>query len=234
MKKVLLTLIAAVLIFACKKKEEEVKPEETPSATQWNAYFKMDGNLSDSTNTLTGTATDVTFGAKTASFNGTSSYAVIPAEGTITTPDQFSFSFFFKANYTDTRLKPRMVQMIDEKGHTIDVYIENSRVVVTNWDETQRKNVAELTTSTSPDLTKWHKVVITFDFPANEVKLYVDDQLTEAAKKGPLTKLGKARIILGRHEHLGSHAMDYYNGELDNLRLYGSIVAPSSFPQIVR
>jgi hypothetical protein len=114
------------------------------------------------------------------------------------------------------------------------MYIENSRVLVTNWDETQKKNVAELTTSTSPDMTKWHKVVASFDFTANEVKLYVDDQLAQTVKPGPLTKLGKARIILGRHEHLGSHAMDYYNGELDNLRLYGSVVTPSSFPQIVR
>jgi hypothetical protein len=124
--------------------------------------------------------------------------------------------------------------MIDEKGHTIDVYIENSRLLVTNWDETQKKNVAELTTSTSPDLTKWHKVVASFDFAANEVKLYVNDQLAQTVKTGPLTKLGKSRIILGRHEHLGSHAMDYYQGELDNLRLYGSIVAPSMFAQIVR
>jgi hypothetical protein len=59
MKKVLLTLIAAALVFACKKKEE-VKPAEPPAAAQWNAYFKMGGNLNDSTNTLTGNATDVT------------------------------------------------------------------------------------------------------------------------------------------------------------------------------
>jgi hypothetical protein len=234
MKKALLTLLAATLLFACKDKKEEVKPDETPAATPWNAYFKMDGNLNDSTNTLTGTATDITFGAKTASFNGTTSFATIPAEGTVTIPEQFSFSFFFKANYTDTRLKPRLVQLLDDKGHSIDVYIENSRVTATNWDEVQRKNLAEFVTSNSPDLTKWHKVVVAIDFKASEMNLYVDDQLAQTVRKGALIKLGKAKIILGRHEHLGAHAMDYYNGELDNLRLYESVVAPSLFPQIVR
>lgn len=233
MKKVLLALVAATVLFACKKKEE-VAPQEPPAATPWNAYFKMDGNLNDSTNTLTGTATDVTFGATTASFNGTSSFAHIPASGTVAIPDQFSFSFFFKANYTDPRLKPRLVQLLDEKGHSVDVYIENSRVVATHWDEVQRKNLAEFITPNAPDLTRWHKVVVTIDFKAGEMNLYVNDQLAQTVRKGALIQLGKTKIILGRHEHLGTHAMDYYQGELDNLRFYGSVVAPAQFPQIVR
>jgi hypothetical protein len=101
-------------------------------------------------------------------------------------------------------------------------------------DETQRRNVAEFTTTNSPDMTKWHKVVGAIDFKANEMRLYVDDQETQMVRKTTLTRLGTTRIILGRHEHVGSHAMDYYNGELDNLRLYGSVITPAFFPQIAR
>ena len=233
MKKVLLTLIAAALLCSCKKKEE-VKPEELPATTELTAYFKMDGDLTDSTGTLTGAATNVTFSPKTALFNGTSSYGLIPASGTITIPDQFSFSFFFKANYTDNRLKPRLLQMTDERGNGIDVYIDNSRVLITNWDETQRRNVAEFITPASPDMTLWHKVVATMNFSTNEMNLYVDDQQAEAVRTGALLKPGKTRIILGRHEHMGMQPMDYYNGELDNLRFYGSVVTPAQFPRIVR
>ncbi len=233
MKKVLLTLAAAALVFACDKKED-AKPAEPVVDPSLNAYFKMDGNLIDSTGTLTSTAPNVTFGTSTALFNGTSAYAWIPANGTLTVPDQFSFSFFFKANYPDPREKPRLLQMLDDKGHAIDVYIDNSRVVMTNWDEALRKNVAEFITTDSPDMTKWHKVVGTIDFKANEMKLYVDDKETKVVRKEGLTKLGSTKIILGRHEHVGSHAMDYYNGELDNLRLYGSVITPAFFPQIAR
>jgi hypothetical protein len=233
MKKVLLTLAAAALVFACKEKED-VKPEEPGAAPSLSAYFKMDGNLTDSTGTLTSTAPNVTFGTNTALFNGTTAYAWIPADGALTIPDQFSFSFFFKANYPDPRQKPRLLQMLDDKGNAVDVYIDNSRVVMTNWDETQRRNVAEFTTTNSPDMTQWHKVVGTIDFKANEMRLYVDDQETQTVRKTTLTRLGKTKIILGRHEHVGSHAMDYYNGELDNLRLYGSVITPAFFPQIAR
>ncbi|MBD0257884.1 MAG: hypothetical protein ICV83_19390 [Cytophagales bacterium] len=158
----------------------------------------------------------------------------MPADGALTVPDQFSFSFFFKANYPDPRQKPRLLQMLDDKGNAIDVYIDNSRVVMTNWDETLRQNVAEFITTDSPDMTKWHKVVGTVDFKANEMSLYVDDQPTKTVRKTALIKLGKTKIILGRHEHVGSHAMDYYNGELDNLRLYGELITPAFFPRIAR
>jgi hypothetical protein len=233
MKKVFLILAAAALVFACDKKED-AKPEEPVVDSSLNGYFKMDGNLTDSTGTLTSTAPNVTFGTNTALFNGTTAYAWIPADGALTVPDQFSFSFFFKANYPDPRQKPRLLQMLDDKGHAIDVYIDNSRVVMTNWDETLRKNVAEFITTDSPDMTKWHKVVGTIDFKANEMKLYVDDRETQTVRKEALVKLGKTKIILGRHEHVGSHAMDYYNGELDNLRLYSSVITPAFFPQIAR
>lgn len=233
MKKVLLALTAATLIFSCKKKEE-VKPAEPPAATELNAYFKMDGDLTDSTGTLTAAATDVTFNPKTAFFNGTSSYGLIPGSGTIAIPDQFSFSFFFKANYTNNLLKPRLLQLTDERGNGIDVYIENSRVLISNWDETQRRNVAEFITPTSPDMTKWHKVVATINFATSEMNLYVNDQKAQAVRTGALLKPGKTRIILGRHEHMGMQPMDYYHGELDNLRFYGSVVAPAQFPGIVR
>ena len=233
MKKVLLTLAAAALVFACKEKKD-VTPKEPEAAPSLSAYFKMDGNLTDSTGTLTSTAPNVTFGTNTALFNGTTAYAWIPADGALTIPDQFSFSFFFKANYPDPRQKPRLLQMLDDKGNAVDVYIDNSRVVMTNWDETQRRNVAEFTTTNSPDMTQWHKVVGTIDFKANEMRLYVDDQETQTVRKTTLTRLGKTKIILGRHEHVGSHAMDYYNGELDNLRLYGSVITPAFFPQIAR
>ncbi len=233
MKQVLLTLAAAALVFACNKKED-VTPEEPEAAPSLSAYFKMDGNLTDSTGTLTSTAPNVTFGTNTALFNGTTAYASIPADGTLTIPDQFSFSFFFKANYPDPRQKPRLLQMFDDRGNAVDVYIDNSRVVMTNWDETLRRNVAEFTTTNSPDMTKWHKVVGTIDFKTNEMKLYVDDQEAQTVRKAALIKLGRTKLILGRHEHLGSHAMDYYNGELDNLRLYGSVLTPAFFPQIAR
>jgi hypothetical protein len=214
MKKVLLTLAAAALIFSCNKKDEVA-----PADPKLNSYFKMDGELKDSTNRLAATSVDVVVGAKTAYFNGTSSYIRIPAEGTIATPNKLSLSLSFKATYKDVTKRPRMLQLVDDKGNSIEIFIENSRVVLANWSESDRKHMVFIQTPTSPDLLKWHKVVATMDFEANEISLYVDDTLVKTVSTETLAKLGNAKLIVGRRERLGFEPSDYFLGELDNVSI---------------
>ena len=214
MKKVFLTLAAAALIFSCNKKDE-VEPMDL----RLNSYFKMDGDLKDSTGKLLAEPVDITFGAKTALFNGTSSYAKIPATGTIATPNKLSLSLSFKATYKDITLKPRLLQIVDKQDNAIEIYIENSRVVLTNWSEAQEKNLVKIITPTSPDLMKWHKVDANINFETNVVSLYVDGQLVKTVTGVTLAKPGDATLILGRHEHTNDNPMDYYHGELDNVSI---------------
>lgn len=233
MKSAHLILIAAVLIFSCKKKEEVVP--EVPKAKNelTTSFFKMDGDASDSTGTLAGTANNVVFGATTATFNGTDAYIKIPAEGTISTPDQLTFSLFFKATY-DALQKPRLLQMNDEMGNAIEIYIENSRIHLTNWDEAQRKDIVRIMTPSAPDLARWNKVVATVDFIANTMSLYVNDQLVETVSNVTLTRIGNATIHLGLHQHPGDVAKDFYYGEMDNVGIYGSIIEPAVFARFAR
>jgi hypothetical protein len=214
MKKVLLTLAAAAFIFSCNKKEE-VKPADL----RLNSVFKMDGDLKDSTGKLSAEPIDLTFGVGTAIFNGTSSYAKIPATGNITVPNRLSLSLSFKATYNDALQKPRLLQLIDQDGHAIEIYIENSRVALANWSETQKRNTVKIFTPSSPDMKAWHKVVATMNFETNEISLYVDNQLVRTVTGTPLAKPGKATLILGRHEHPNTDPADYYMGELDNVRI---------------
>jgi hypothetical protein len=214
MKKVLLTLVAAAMIFSCNKKEEV-----TPVAPKLNSSFKMEGELKDSTGRLSAVSHDVSFANKTAAFNGTSSYIKMPAEGTIATPNKLSLSLSFKATYKDATQRPRLLQMVDEQGNSIEIHIENSRVVLSNWSEVERKHVAFIMMPTSPDLLKWHKVVADIDFEANTISLYVNNQLVRTVSNESLTKLNNATEILGRRERLGFAPSDYYQGELDNVSI---------------
>lgn len=217
MKKVLLTLVAAALMFSCNKKEAV-----TPVAPKLNSSFKMDGEMKDSTGRLSATSYDVSFTNKTAAFNGATSYIKMPAEGTIATPNKLSISLAFKAIYKDVAQRPRLFQLVDEKGNSIEVHIENSRVVLSNWSEVERKHVAFIMMPSSPDLLKWHKVVADVDFEANTISLYVNDQLVKTVSNVILTKPNNATVILGRRERLGFAPSDYYQGEIDNV----SIVEP--------
>ncbi len=212
MKKVLLTLAVAAFIFSCNKKED-VKPADL----RLNSYFKMDGGLKDSTGRLSAEPIDLTFGAGTALFNGTSSYGKIPATGSIAVPNKLSLSLSFKATYKDAMQTPRMLQLIDQEGNAIEIYIENSRVALTNWSESQKKNTMKIFTPSSPDMKAWHKVVATMNFETNEISLYVDDKLVNTVTGKTLAKPKNATLILGRHEHLNADPTDYYQGELDNL-----------------
>jgi hypothetical protein len=121
MKKVFLTLVAAALVFSCKNKDEVA-----PIDLKLNSYFKMEGELKDSTGKLTAESIDLSFGTGKAIFNGTSSYAKIPAAGSIAIPNRLSLSLSFKATYNDALQKPRLLQLIDEEGHAIEIYIENA------------------------------------------------------------------------------------------------------------
>jgi hypothetical protein len=212
MKKVLLTLVAAAFIFSCNKKED-VKPVDP----RLNSHFKMDGELKDSTGKLVAESIDVAFSAGTAVFNGTSSYAKIPAKGSITTPNKLSVSLSFKADYKDAALRPRLLQLIDEEGDAIEIYIENSRVALINWSQSQKKNTMKIFTPESPDLKKWHKVTATVNFETNEISLFVDGQLVKTVTGVTLAKPDNATLILGRSERLDSEPLHYYLGELDNV-----------------
>jgi len=213
--------MAAALVFSCNKKDD-VAP--APVAPKLNSSFKMDGGLTDSTGTMSGASVDVVFGAKTASFNGASSYIRIPAEGAIAVPNKLSLSLSFKANYRDVTQRPRLMQMVDEKGNSIEMHIENSRVVLSNWSEVERKHVVFIMTPTSPNLLIWHKVAATIDFEANVISLYLNDKLVRTVSDVVLTKPNNAKVILGRRERLGFEPSDYYTGELDNLILSESEV----------
>ena len=217
MKKVLLTFVAAAFIFSCNKKEE-VAPV-APEAPKLNSLFKMDGELKDSTGRLSASSVAVVFGAKGAAFNGASSYIRIPAEGTIAVPNKLSFSLSFRANYRDVTQRPRLMQMVDEQGNSIEMHIENSRVVLSNWSEVERKHIVFIMTPTSPDLLRWHKASATIDFEANVVSLYLNDKLVRTVSNVVLTKPENVKVLLGRRERLGFDPSDYYLGELNNLSI---------------
>jgi hypothetical protein len=230
MKNALLILIAAALAFSCNDKKE-VKPEVPKSNDiKLAGYFKMDGDASDSTGKVEALATDVTFGPKTAFFNGTSSFIQIPSAGSFAPADQLTLSLFFKATY-DAALEPRLLQMTDENGNAIELFIKNSRVLLTHWDEAQKKDIVRIMTPTAPNLNAWNKVVATIDFANNSMSLYVNDDLVQTVSNVTLAKLGKSTMILGRHQHLGGEPKDFYYGELDNVRIDPTIVDQSLFPQ---
>lgn len=219
MKKVLLTLVAAAFIFSCNKKEEVA-----PVAPKLNSLFKMNGELKDSTGRLSAAPFDVVVGARSASFNGASSYIRIPAQGTIAVPNKLSLSLSFRANYRDVTQRPRLMQMVDEQGNSIEMHIENSRVVLSNWSEVERKHIAFIMTPTSPDLLRWHKVGAIIDFETNEISLYLNDRLVRTVNNVVLTKPNNAKVLLGRRERLGFEPSDYFTGELNNL----SIIEPDA------
>lgn len=224
--------MAAALIFSCKKKEEVGPAEPKPEAIE--GYFLMDGSANEATGKLAVAATDVVFGPKTAIFNGTSSFMRIPAEGTLALPDQLSFSLFFKATYNDATKTPRLLQMNDEEGNAIELYISNSRVYLSNWDQAKDREVVKIMTPSSPDLKKWHKVIITVDFARNEMSLYLNDQLVQKAGNVVLTKPQNATLILGYHQHPGEQPYDFYQGEMDNFSIHPGILEQSAFPTIVQ
>jgi hypothetical protein len=57
------------------------------------------------------------------------------------------------------------------------------------------------------------------NFETNEISLYVDNSLVKTVTGITLAKPGKATLILGRHEHPNTDPTDYYQGEMDNVRI---------------
>jgi hypothetical protein len=203
----------------------------TPINYKLFGLFKMDGDASDSTNVLgTGTATDVVFGPGSAFFNGVSSFIRIPGGvRTFTVQDQFSVTLFFKAG--NPNRQERLFQMVDENGNSIELYTSNSRIRFTNWDEASNRETMQLVSQGAPDFAAWNKVVATINFTSNTANLYVNDMLAGTIEM-PLKKLNVSTIFLGKH--VGDIPGSFYSGELDNVRVYNTVIEPSLFPLIKR
>ncbi len=201
----------------------------TPINYKLFGLYKLDGDASDSTNVLgTGTATDVVFGPQTASFNGVSSSIRIPGGvRTFTVQDQFSVVLFFKAN--NPNRQERLFQLVDEEGNSVELYLSNSRIRFTNWDEGRKAERAQLVSQDAPDFTAWNKVVATINFTSNTANLYVNDRLASTIET-PLKKLNVSSIFLGKHANDIPEC--FYSGELDNVRVYNTVIEPGLFPLI--
>lgn len=203
----------------------------TPINYKLVGFYKLDGDATDSTKVLgDGSSTDIVFGTRSASFNGVSSSIVIPGgTGTFTLQDQFSAALFIKAN--NPNREERIFQMVDATGNSIELYLSNNRISFTNWDQVREAEVMHLVSNSAPDFKVWNKVVVTIDFTSNTAKLYINDMLADAVET-PLKKLNGPRIYLGKHIH--DLPGSFYTGELDNVRIYNTVIGPGLFPLITR
>ena len=204
------------------------------------AYYPFNGNATDeSGNGNDGTVYDVTLTAdrygnsnSAYDFDGTNDYIITPSSTNFDFNDQdFSISVWIKSDWTGSGFERRIVNyggsvyndygMFYNDDGTVNFYILEPSVVVTS------------SISLADDL--WHHIFVVRDNAGDELRLYIDGELDSSVfgGSGNLTNQpADRRFTIGRKERSSGQAQSYFDGLIDDIRIYNRALSANEISDL--
>ena len=186
------------------------------------AYYKLDGNANDATNTYSGTWSGTeayAYGPYGISgvFNGSTSYISIPSSLSSTFTDEFSFSAWV---YPTDNLN---YNCIFSNGYGMEIYYYQGEFSLYSNDTNSgsSRNINNFaTTTTSFSINRWHHVVLTFTKTSQS--WYINGQAEGTNTTSSYTPYDENNPTLG---YFSPTSLYYLSGRLDQVRIFSSALS---------
>ncbi len=203
------------------------------------AYWKLDGNVNDFTNTLTTTNVGITFSggryAQCGNFNGSSNYAQVtynsaqdlannPTTATawIKTSTSFSSSAYIYGNI--------VFSSSSFSSHSMYVNL-NNKIVVFIRDASN--NAASVTSSNTINNGLWNHIAFTDD--GTTLKLYINGVLDGSVSSSAVGNINTlATIQIGRYVRSNDTGSAFFNGQIQKITLWKRALTASEILEMYR
>ena len=214
---------------------DKISTCDFPYGAGCQALYQFNDTSNDTCGTYNGTANNITYvnGVfnKAASFNGSSSYIdtnyTLPAVATI------SFSLWFKTTTTGSQMF--LFGDFDSSGGNSSGRVSLSIESSNNFGIRTGDGSSYFTDNTTASASSyqngnWHHAVLTANGTA--LKLYIDGSLLASITSSvAVGTAGAQSTTLGR---LGDYSSSYFNGQLDQVRIFTSTLTQSQVTELAR
>jgi len=174
----------------------------------------------------THSATTPAIGAGSLVFNGTNQYMTGTTVGLPL--DTLSFSFWAKTTATNGT----MASFGGGDTNNMERAVKLSAGKVQVFEKKDAAETTLVSTNTIQD-GKWHHIVVTIASTSGAWKIYVDSvDVTTGSQNGPgNSNLGVNTFTIGV-SHLNSAKSNYFNGSLDDVRVYNSVLSGANIAEL--
>jgi hypothetical protein len=181
------------------------------------ALYQLDGNAND-TGGVSGK-----FGSA-AIFNGSSSYVAIDDNPDLRLTGDYSISFWFNANVVNAL--QRLINKDDASdfsaGYTV-MLNTNATLTIGHNDGTNNQNWNPSNTFSA---NTWYHIVVTYSDTANIRTLYINGTSSATQATNTNAAGGTDKLFFGTYGS-SSASGQYFNGKLDQVRIYSSALSSS-------
>lgn len=195
-----------------------------PSGKTAIATYMLNGDATDVSGNYNGTEVNPTYNAGlyggAAIFNGSNAYIDLPlsTSSLFDGKNTLAISFWFK---TTTTARQRMFTDYAQTSRNSDIVIDSGNIeVVTDYN--QSTNLVYTSSSTYND-GNWHNLIVSLDQSAGQRTIYIDGSLVNTGTLSTNSWSGSGqKVTLGAFYSSSSGYSQYFDGSIDQLRIYNS------------
>ena len=195
-----------------------------PSGKTAIATYMLNGDATDVSGNYNGTEVNPTYNAGlyggAAIFNGSNAYIDLPlsTSSLFDGKNTLAVSFWFK---TTTAARQRMFTDYAQTSRNCDIVIDSGNIEVTT-DYNQSTNLTYTSSSTYND-GNWHNIIVSLDQSAGQRTIYIDGSLVDTGTLSTNSWSGSGqKVTLGAFYSSSSGYSGYFDGSIDQLRIYNS------------
>ena len=194
-----------------------------PSGAGCIASYNLNNNVDDIGNTYNGLNSNVTFTAfgefgAAAVFNGSNAYVDLPlsTSSLFDGKNTLAVSFWFK---TTTTGRQRMFTDYAQTSRNCDITIDAGSIeVVTDYN--QSTNLVYASSAIYND-GSWHNLIVSLNQSSSQRTIYINGLLVNTGTLSSNSWSGSGqKVTLGAFYSSSSGYSQYFNGEIDQVRIY--------------
>jgi len=242
-----IALLIALIIPSCKKGSSTPPPtpDLTPDSLKVGllAYYPFDNNANDvSGNGHTGTVVRAISTADrhgkangAYSFNGYNSYVMVPGNTSLTLNN---------TNFT-------LSAWVSVYTYSVSTYMsiltrrwagsDNGWILGMNAAATQNPGlvffdvtgIAVADGNKIVDVYGWHMITVTYNFPAQQMSIYIDGQLDRVVNHIPSPNPpASANFYIGRDDPTTDSGTELFNGSIEEVRIYNRVLSANAIQKL--
>tara|TARA_B100001113_G_scaffold353725_1_gene359374 strand:+ start:2435 stop:4879 length:2445 start_codon:yes stop_codon:yes gene_type:complete len=195
-----------------------------PSGKTAVATYMLNGDATDVSGSYNGTEVNPTYNAGlyggAAIFNGSNAYIDLPlsTSSLFGGKNTLAVSFWFK---TTTTARQRMFTDYAQTSRNCDIVIDSGNIEVTT-DYNQSTDLVYTSSSTYND-NSWHNLIVSLDQSSGQRTIYIDGSLVNTGTLSTNSWSGSGqKVTLGAFYSSSSGYSQYFDGSIDQLRVYNS------------